>query len=540
MVPSRSSSRIARPPGAGYLVLGCLTASIVLHLLAMAVALHLPTQRRIPEPEPIPIEVVIELPRTVLPPAPSAPVEAGIEAPRTARAESVPAAALVPVRSTRAARPVTAASPAVAALLPHRAAPVAASVAQARAIGGAAAALALAAPRAPPIGAARIAEPATPQTIIARDPGERTRPAGAAAPATAIPFDRPIAMLADSRPAVAIRPAAASPRQPSADAAHSVPDAQIGLAAPPAPARAPLAAETADADAAGTSRVVGPAPMAARPSPNRILSAASSPIRMAPAPPPGDAATAARIAQSSVTGVVASSAAVRAIDPDQVREGIAKRLIDLPCSHLDVAMNEDLTPVIRGRVESLEDLALVREAGSAFSAGGEPVFAVEVLEAPFCSVLGQIETVGAGTAGPDIALNRPDATFAAGDFVVVTIAVPADLGRGYLNVLFVDLAGKVVHLLPNPYARDTQVHGGQTLRLGVEANERRAGVRDYQVTPPYGRGMLLVIWSSAPLPGLGTREVEQVEDLLAALTSAMAQVPPGGLRISRVAIVTHP
>jgi hypothetical protein len=281
-------------------------------------------------------------------------------------------------------------------------------------------------------------------------------------------------------------------------------------------------------------------PTAARQSPVHTSAASVTPVGTTPASTAGDATTAARVAQTSVTGVVASFAAARALDPDQLREGIARRLIELPCSHLDVAMNEDLTPVIRGRVESPEDLALVREAGTAFSAGGEPVLAVEVVEAPFCSVLGQVETVGAGTAGPGIALNRPDATFAAGDFVVVTIEVPADLGRGYLNVLFVDQASKVVHLLPNPFAHDTRVHGGQTLTLGVEANERRAGVRDYEVTPPYGRGMLLAIWSPIPLPGVGSSEVEQVEDLLPALASAVAQVPPGDLRISRVALVTHP
>ncbi|MGD9509333.1 MAG: DUF4384 domain-containing protein [Geminicoccaceae bacterium] len=238
--------------------------------------------------------------------------------------------------------------------------------------------------------------------------------------------------------------------------------------------------------------------------------------------------------------MAAASAAVRAVDPEQIREGIARRLIELPCSHLDVVLNEDLAPVIRGRVESPEDLALVREAGGDLSAGVKPVLAVEVVEAPFCSVLGEVEKIGAGAAGPGIALNRADANYAAGDYVVVTVAVPPDLADGYLNVLFVDGAGKVVHLLPNPYLRDTRVHGGQTVRLGVEANERRAGVRDYQVTPPYGRGLLLAILSTVPLTGVGRAEVEQVDDLLPVLASAVAEVPPGGLRLSRIALVTHP
>ena len=73
-----------------------------------------------------------------------------------------------------------------------------------------------------------------------------------------------------------------------------------------------------------------------------------------------------------------------------------------------------------------------------------------------------------------------------------------------------------------------------------EANERRAGVRDYQVTPPYGRGMLLALLSLAPLTGVGWTEVERVEDLLPELASAAARVPAGSLRVSRVALITHP
>ncbi|MFO1049112.1 MAG: DUF4384 domain-containing protein [Geminicoccaceae bacterium] len=236
---------------------------------------------------------------------------------------------------------------------------------------------------------------------------------------------------------------------------------------------------------------------------------------------------------------MASATVTRAVDPERVREGIARRLLDLPCSRLDVAVGEDLTPVIRGRVESAEDLALVREAGSTLS-GAEPVVAVEVVEPPFCDVLGRLEAMTTGAGGPGIALNHPDATFAAGDFVVVTIRVPANVGRGYLHVLFVDAAGKVVHLLPNPYAQDTEVQGGQTVKLGVEADERRPDVRDYEVTPPYGRGMLVAIVSSTPLAGVGGNEVERVEDLLAALASAVAKAPAGSVAVSRLEIATHP
>ena len=91
--PFRSSNRIAHQPVARYLLIGCLGTSLLLHLLAMAAALHLPRQRLAPEPQPIPIEVVIEVPRVIVPPAPSAPKGTGVEAPRVAPGENVPAGA---------------------------------------------------------------------------------------------------------------------------------------------------------------------------------------------------------------------------------------------------------------------------------------------------------------------------------------------------------------------------------------------------------------------------------------------------------------
>ena len=80
----------------GTLLLGCLAASVLLHLLGLAAALQLPARRLPPQLTAIPIEIVIDAPRIILPPSPSAPVAVGIgakAAPAVAAPTPLPAAA---------------------------------------------------------------------------------------------------------------------------------------------------------------------------------------------------------------------------------------------------------------------------------------------------------------------------------------------------------------------------------------------------------------------------------------------------------------
>ena len=215
------------------------------------------------------------------------------------------------------------------------------------------------------------------------------------------------------------------------------------------------------------------------------------------------------------------------------------RLPQLPCSHLQIAVRDDLTPVLRGRVGSAEELADLRGALDGLAALGKPELAVEILEPPFCQALDQLEVAMAGEMTPPaIGLNSPNLTFQDGDFVVVTIEVPADFGDGYLHVIFIDHADKVIHLLPNPFVRNTVVHGGERVQLGVDGKSRRAGLRDYQVTPPYGRGLVLALLSTVPLHEVGVREVETSADLMASLRAAAAGLQPASLRVAHIVLTT--
>lgn len=230
----------------------------------------------------------------------------------------------------------------------------------------------------------------------------------------------------------------------------------------------------------------------------------------------------------------------RALDVDALRERAAGAL---PCSRLEVGLREDLGVTVRGRVPSPGDRGrLAAIVDTMLPAGTIADLDVEVVGAPFCAALDLVEAVAAGAvAAPSRpVLNRADGVYREGDYVAVTVEIPGDADGHHLHVVFLDHAGKVVHLLPNPTARDTRVAAGQRIRLGVEGPERRAGVRDYRVTPPFGPGMILAVFSRVPLAGVGDNEVEPLAAFLASLASTLEGSPPGAIRLARVDLSTRP
>ena len=133
-------------------------------------------------------------------------------------------------------------------------------------------------------------------------------------------------------------------------------------------------------------------------------------------------------------------------------------------------------------------------------------------------------------------LDRADGAYREGDRLVVTVEVPRGLGADHhLHVLYLDEAGEVLHLLPNPLARETRVGGGQRVVLG-------AAGREYRVGAPYGRGAVLALLSPYPLDPVGRREAEDLGGLVAALRVALRRARAEGVpvRFAAVGLETRP
>ena len=138
----------------------------------------------------------------------------------------------------------------------------------------------------------------------------------------------------------------------------------------------------------------------------------------------------------------------------------------------------------------------------------------------------------AGGESPTLVLNRPDGIYLDQDYLVVETELPPDLG-GYLYLDVLTDAGHVYHLLPEPMRADNELPAGGEIRVGVEAAERRNGIRFWQVGEPFGEGYLLATVSEKPLyPTLRPIE-ETIADYQDVLLGALAD-PDRGRKSAQV------
>jgi hypothetical protein len=167
---------------------------------------------------------------------------------------------------------------------------------------------------------------------------------------------------------------------------------------------------------------------------------------------------------------------------------------------------------VEGFVASRADLDSLR----AKVADADPTanVAANIHEWPYCAALA-IAMARTATEGPDIPrlrLNRPEGIYAGGDRLRVE-ADASPRSAGYLYVTYLTSDGNAAHLLPMPLRPSAAVSRGAHVTLGEE--------RDYRIGPPFGRDMILAIWSSRAL-ALGQRkEVEPADAFLAALKDAL-------------------
>lgn len=135
--------------------------------------------------------------------------------------------------------------------------------------------------------------------------------------------------------------------------------------------------------------------------------------------------------------------------------------------------------------------------------------ALNVVAAPGCVAAEAVVRALANPAGPGptVTMNRPDGIYREDDFVVLDVTMPPDLG-GYLFVDLLSDSDVVYHLLPEKLTPNNRLEAGQTIKIGVEAEGRRAGVRHWQVAPPLVPGYLVLIASEKPIYE-GLRELEE-------------------------------
>jgi eukaryotic-like serine/threonine-protein kinase len=141
-------------------------------------------------------------------------------------------------------------------------------------------------------------------------------------------------------------------------------------------------------------------------------------------------------------------------------------------------------------------------------------------------------------AAERLSLNNPDHVYREGDFLIVKVqAAPDREAHVYLD--YFDAEGNVVHLRPNPLAESTRLAAGATARHGVPPEEQQPGVRSYQVAPPFGRNLLLLMAADTPIFSRQRPELEPAGDYLRAL-EALVSERPGAIRAGTVELEISP
>ncbi len=229
-------------------------------------------------------------------------------------------------------------------------------------------------------------------------------------------------------------------------------------------------------------------------------------------------------------------------DPEQTDGALLARLAglleaDFPCAEIVPSLGANGTVRLAGSVARQDDMRLLERAVAAVDGIDGVELAVEPRGDYPCAAAA-LASRAMPPAVERLSVNQPDHVYREGDSLIVEVrAAPDREAHVYLD--YFDAAGNVVHLRPNPFAEATRLSAGETARHGVPPEERRSGVRYYEVVPPFGRNLLLLMAADAPLFDSLRPELEPAGDYLRALEALLAE-RPGAIRAGIVELEIEP
>jgi serine/threonine-protein kinase len=206
--------------------------------------------------------------------------------------------------------------------------------------------------------------------------------------------------------------------------------------------------------------------------------------------------------------------------PGALRATIAGVLAEARCSLVTGTMEADGRAALTGYAQASGGEAALRLR--LMSAGVQPGavdWHVRGFEGPYCGALDLLrphaDAFGATPSGLGLALPGERRRLVLGDLLTVNVALPAF--AAHLRVSYFTHDGEVVHLHPTPADPHRRFAAGARLALGDPA----AGGPRWEVGPPYGTEMIVVVASERPLFAAQRPEAETSDAYLAALGAAL-------------------
>lgn len=317
---------------------------------------------------------------------------------------------------------------------------------------------------------------------------------------------------APAPPEPAAPPAAAPPQPVEAPPPEEPPPAPVGLPSESLPP--PPAAETAPVP----EPIPAPPPPAPSPAPEPapIPEPALEPPAAAPEPPPPPPAA---VPEPPPPPPAPAEPPPPPPSPDEARARLAGALDADVCGLMSVTVAGD-TLTVGGTVAGDEERTRVQDLLNALPPPLRGVADLTVAAASLCPPLQAIAPfrLPAGTPAP--ALQSTAEAFAGGEDLLLALTAPK--APAHIQVDYFTIDGMVVHMLPNPLEPTVKMAAGDQRRLG----ERRDNSRYWEVAPPYGRELVVLLASPAPLfPIPRKAETESADSYLTALREALAGTP---------------
>jgi hypothetical protein len=249
---------------------------------------------------------------------------------------------------------------------------------------------------------------------------------------------------------------------------------------------------------------------------------AEAPAVLPPAAPPSAVASpaASDIPVEREREVASRQEAVPAMPkaPQLTDAEVVAAIGDIDCGALRPSAGRDGIR-LAGVLPSAEaSAAVLRKLGARFP-GTAVANETRIIARPFCAPLAMLWRVGAiGADGaPRIALAKH--SWRDGEAFVFDV-VSASASLAFVDASLVDAEGTVVHLLPTRKNPDASIAPGAAKRIGAE---RGSGGEVFEVAPPYGANLLVVVAGDSPIFSKPRPQVEKLGDYLAALEASLAK-----------------
>lgn len=201
-----------------------------------------------------------------------------------------------------------------------------------------------------------------------------------------------------------------------------------------------------------------------------------------------------------------------------VQSRLKALLASFNCAQIETTVDDQNRLILQGHLKP-EDLPRLEREIAGLPGAEQMISKVETLIWPYCEVMEILAPfkLGANKQALDFGPKQHTTRYVQGDHLVLGLTAPSY--DAYLYVDYYQIDGGVVHMLPATPAQHKRYPAGQSFTIG----EPKKGGKQWQVQPPFGTELIVILASRDPLFQTPRPEIEPAQDYLVALREAITR-----------------